>query len=477
MLINTYVDDGDEVLLLRPSYAMYRFYAEVAGASVREIPYRAQKLAFPLEELLDAIRPTTRAILIANPNNPTGTGTSRAGIERILEKANGAAVLIDEAYYEFCGVTALPLLNDYPNLFVSRTFSKVYGMAAMRLGCLFSQSGNVDFLHKAQSPYSVNTLATLAAHAAIQDKTYIEKYVTEVLAARELLYVGLEKLGIPYYESKANFVLFQAGEPRHSDPRRAAQPRRPGARPQLRNPRLRARHRRHARSDSPIPGRIGANLVSASSQMLVFDMDGVLVDVTESYRETIVLTVEHFTGKTISHESIQDYKNQGGWNNDWLLSQKICHDFGVDIRIRRPSSNTSTTCSSARASIHRERWLPRDGPARSLGERFEFGIFTGRTTEEAEITLNREGVRDRFLLVSANDVEREKPDPEGLLKIAAMRPSKKLLYVGDTVDDARCAKAADVPFIGIAAPTSPRRDELVDLLRLEGAIQVLGGHQ
>lgn len=211
VLINTYVDDGNEVLLLQPSYAMYRFYAELAGASIREIPYRAQKLAFPLEELIEAIGPSTRAVLIANPNNPTGTATSRAGIEKILEKATSAAVLIDEAYFEFCGVTALPLLNDYPNLFVSRTFSKVYGMAAMRLGCLFSQSGNVDFLHKAQSPYSVNTVAAVAARAAIQDKTYIEKYVTEVLAARELLYVGLEKLGIPYYESKANFVLLDAG--------------------------------------------------------------------------------------------------------------------------------------------------------------------------------------------------------------------------------------------------------------------------
>lgn len=210
VLINTYVDDGHEVLTLQPSYAMYRFYAELAGASVREIPYRAQKLAFPLEELLEAITPETRAVLIANPNNPTGTGTSRAGIERILEQAENAAVLIDEAYYEFCGVTAMGLLQDFPNLFVSRTFSKVYGMAAMRFGCLFSQNGNIDFLHKAQSPYSVNTVATMAARAAIQDKAYIEKYVTEVLAARELLYVGLEKLGIPYYESKANFVLIQA---------------------------------------------------------------------------------------------------------------------------------------------------------------------------------------------------------------------------------------------------------------------------
>ena len=145
VLINTYIDDGGDVLLLRPCYAMYRFYSELAGANVREIPYRAQKLAFPLDELLDAIRPSTRAVLIANPNNPTGTGTSRDGIERILEKAANAAVLIDEAYYEFSGVTALPLLNDFPNLFVTRTFSKVYGMAAMRLGCLFSQSGNVEF--------------------------------------------------------------------------------------------------------------------------------------------------------------------------------------------------------------------------------------------------------------------------------------------------------------------------------------------
>jgi histidinol-phosphate aminotransferase len=211
VLINTYVDDEDEVITLAPSYAMYRFYAEVAGASVREVPYRPDNLAFPFEELLEAITPETRAVLIANPNNPTGTGTTRANLERILQKAEGAAVLVDEAYYEFSGVTMLPLLNDYPNLFVSRTFSKVFGMAAMRVGCLFSESGNVEFLQKAQSPYSVNMIGALAARAAVQDTDYIRKYVTEVLAARELLYVGLEALGIPYFPSQANFVLFQAG--------------------------------------------------------------------------------------------------------------------------------------------------------------------------------------------------------------------------------------------------------------------------
>jgi len=213
VLINTYVEDGDEVLVPHPSYAMYRFYAEVAGAAIREIDYRQGTLEFPLEELLAAITADTRAVLIANPNNPTGTAVPLAGIEKILKRARRAAVLIDEAYYEFCGITALGLIGDeHPNLFVSRTFSKIYGMAAMRLGCLFSHEGNVAFLHKAQSPYSVNALAALAAQEAVRDSAYVESYVTEALAARELLCVGLEKMGIDYIPSQANFVLMRIGK-------------------------------------------------------------------------------------------------------------------------------------------------------------------------------------------------------------------------------------------------------------------------
>jgi histidinol-phosphate aminotransferase len=211
VFINTYVNAGDEVVLLRPAYAMYRFYASVAGAEIREVGYRLPLMDFPLDELLDAITPATRAVVIANPNNPTGTAVQLHGIERILKRARRAVVLIDEAYYEFCGITALPLIEPAPNLFVSRTFSKVFGMAAMRLGCVFSHPANIAFLHKAQSPYSVNAMAALAVQEAVRDHAYIENYVTEVLAARELLCVGLEKLGISYVPSSANFVLANLG--------------------------------------------------------------------------------------------------------------------------------------------------------------------------------------------------------------------------------------------------------------------------
>ena len=212
ILVNTYVDDGDEVLVLHPSYAMYKFYAEVAGANVRAISYHRETLAFPTLDLLSAVSGRTKAILLANPNNPTGTGFSLDVLEEILKRAPQAAVLHDEAYFEFCGRTALPLISQYPNLFVSRTFSKVYGMAALRMGCLMSQAGNMVHVLKAQSPYSVNLLAALAARVAITDQDYVQRYVKDAKAARDLIYFGLESLGIKFWKSEANFVLFEAGD-------------------------------------------------------------------------------------------------------------------------------------------------------------------------------------------------------------------------------------------------------------------------
>jgi histidinol-phosphate aminotransferase len=210
LLVNTFLDDGAEVLMMKPSYAMYKFYSQLAGASVRELDYPSD-LQFPLDAFLAAIQPSTRAILISNPNNPTGSGIGLDAISQILNRAPHAAVLIDEAYFEFCGVTALNWLGDYPNLFVSRTFSKVYGMAAMRCGCLFSSTENMQWVRKGQSPYSVNALAAVAARAAVQDTAYVNQYIAEVLQSREDVCRGLDELGIRYFPSQANFVLMYLG--------------------------------------------------------------------------------------------------------------------------------------------------------------------------------------------------------------------------------------------------------------------------
>ncbi len=210
--------------------------------------------------------------------------------------------------------------------------------------------------------------------------------------------------------------------------------------------------------------------------LIVFDMDGVLVDVSESYRESIVQTVQQFTGHEVSRTAIQQYKNAGGWNNDWALSQRIIQDFGVTVDYETvvETFNAIFLGNGNEGLIARERWIARPGTLESLAERFDFAIFTGRLRMEADITLRRFARSHRFKpIIAAEDVTLAKPVPDGLLEIAKLDPARKLWYVGDTIDDAKSAHAAGVAFIGIAAPGSPRRDELQRILSAEGAIAVI----
>ncbi len=211
-------------------------------------------------------------------------------------------------------------------------------------------------------------------------------------------------------------------------------------------------------------------------KMIVFDMDGVLVDVTGSYREAIIRTVEHFTGRQVERALVQDYKNRGGWNNDWALSQKISADLGfpVDYDTVVAYFQSIFLGDGSGGLIEREKWIARPGVLERLAERHRLAVFTGRPRDEAAITLRRFASGLVFdPVVGDEDVERAKPAPDGLLKIASLHPGVELCYVGDTVDDARSARAAGVPFIGIAAAGKPRREELVRLLEQEQAKAVL----
>jgi HAD superfamily phosphatase len=208
--------------------------------------------------------------------------------------------------------------------------------------------------------------------------------------------------------------------------------------------------------------------------LIVFDMDGVLVDVTESYRETIVQTVKHFTGIDVTREQIQDYKNQGGWNDDWKLSHHIITTAGTDIPFETVQDYFQSIFLGEHGLILREQWVARPGALEELNRRFQFAIFTGRPKADAELTLNRFANGVVFHpLIGMYDVEHHKPHPEGLLRIVEANPGRKIYYIGDTVDDARCAHAAKVPFIGIAAPSNPRYIDLVFLFQEEGAYAII----
>jgi HAD superfamily phosphatase len=210
--------------------------------------------------------------------------------------------------------------------------------------------------------------------------------------------------------------------------------------------------------------------------VLVFDMDGVLVEVTESYREAIRETVKHFTGELVSHDLIQDFKNAGGWNNDWLLSQRLITDRGKNVDYGQVVDyfNAVFLGRNGDGLIQREKWLPNPGLLQRLREKAKLAIFTGRARYEADATLNRYAPDIAFdPLVTDDSVPNPKPAPDGLRLIQNQYPDRNIWYLGDTVDDARSAQSAGVPFIGVSTPHNPRHVEIADLLRNFGAFAVI----
>jgi histidinol-phosphate aminotransferase len=215
VLCQTYLDRGDEFLFPTPTYSMYELYGSCTDAAVRTVP-SGEDFVFPVEALLSAITPQTRLIAIASPNSPTGTVASRQQILQVLERAPHAVVLVDEAYYHFCGQTVIELVGQVPNLVVARTFSKAYGLAGLRLGMLAAPAGMQQWLRTVISPYSVNSLALACLPAALDDEEYLSWYVEEVKAARSEMVERLRQIGVPQWPTQANFVLVKIG-PRHAE--------------------------------------------------------------------------------------------------------------------------------------------------------------------------------------------------------------------------------------------------------------------
>jgi histidinol-phosphate aminotransferase len=215
VLCQAYLDAGTEILLPVPTYTMYEVYASATLARAVTVPAEAG-FRFPLHPLLDAITPATRLIAIANPNSPTGQSASRNDLLRLIEAVPHAAVLIDEAYFHFCGESVLDLMGSAPNVIVARTFSKAHGLAGLRIGVLAAAEEQMQWLRRAISPYSVNSVALVCLTAALDDEDYLRWYVGEVLASRPLFESALQRLGIPYWPSRANFVLVDIG-PKHRE--------------------------------------------------------------------------------------------------------------------------------------------------------------------------------------------------------------------------------------------------------------------
>jgi histidinol-phosphate aminotransferase len=210
LLCETYLEPGDEALIVVPTYSMYRIYMMAASAQVISVPAK-RDFVFPGDEVCGRISPRTRLIAIANPNNPTGSVARPEDLQRIAGSAPDTAVLIDEAYFEFYGQSLLAAREQFPNLFVARTFSKAYGLAGLRIGVLIGDTDQMCSVRRVSSPYNVNAVALACLPEALGDKAYLHEYVTEVRESRLRLEHVLAACRIQFWPSEANFVLARVG--------------------------------------------------------------------------------------------------------------------------------------------------------------------------------------------------------------------------------------------------------------------------
>ncbi|MFZ0643424.1 MAG: histidinol-phosphate transaminase [Candidatus Acidiferrales bacterium] len=213
LIADTFLEPSDSVLLVEPTFAMYRFHSELAGARIQVLRYGAD-LEFPTAEVLHALRMPSapKIFFLANPNNPTGNVLQPATLRRVLKAAARTMVVVDEAYFEYSEITIIPWIRRYTNLVVTRTFSKAAGLAGLRLGCVFAARELAAVFRKAQSPYPVNIAALVAARAAMRDRSFMRRTLREFRRSRKELQHGLAKLRIEFFPSAANFILLNFGD-------------------------------------------------------------------------------------------------------------------------------------------------------------------------------------------------------------------------------------------------------------------------
>lgn len=214
VIFKTFSEKDDKLIIPTPSFDMFFQYSGVIGSRIISPGYSGDRLDYPIAEVLENIDEKTKVVVVCNPNNPTGGIVSLSDIKRIAQKAENSIVFVDEAYFEFSKVNAIPLISNYPNVIVTRTFSKAFGLAALRAGYIIADELYISEMLKVRGPYSVNMAAYAAAKAALENKKYALDYADEVMTfAKPLVENFFVKNKIKFYPSSANFILFKPPNP------------------------------------------------------------------------------------------------------------------------------------------------------------------------------------------------------------------------------------------------------------------------
>ncbi len=449
-----------------PTFEMIPVYAGQVGSRLVEIEWWDGP--FPTNAVTEVARDADITFVVS-PNNPTGATISEEGLRTVADAAG--FVVLDAAYAEFADDDLTATALDLGNTVVVRTLSKAYGLAGLRIGYLLGPPDLIAEMAGYGSPYSVSSLSATVAQKRLDRLDDLEDFVEEVRSERGRLTDFLGSHGVPFVPSQGNFVLANVEDPQWVVG--ACGSLGVGVR------RFTGRGALDGWIRITLPGELEAFArleqvltTALAPEALLFDLDGVLIDVSGSYRRSIIETAASF-GATVTERDIEGAKAAGGANDDWELTHRLITDRGVQARydevvdrfeaIYQGRPGRPGLKFTERPLVERSTW-------RRWAESFPLGIVTGRPREDAEKVLDRfDLLTDTTVLVTREDAPL-KPNP-GPVRLAMKRLDiERAWFVGDTPDDVAAARSAGVVPIGVVAPGA---DEALAARTLSKAARVL----
>lgn len=464
---------GRNVVLATPTFEIFSRCATHMGAQVRQCSWDGE---FPQQAMLEAVDADTAMIVIVSPNNPTGEVVDFGVVERLARAAPNALIVLDLAYVEFADVDPTALAVRYDNLLVVRTFSKAFGLAGVRVGYGIASSRVVSALRSIGLPYSVShhSLAIVEQLLPFRDVVAKENAM-RVTNERIDLTRLLKSVGCTCTQSQGNFVLARFPS------RRAAEwvwrglgslgiavrwfPTTKG---------LEACLRITCPGNADEYARLAHALHTCMRpQALLFDMDGVIADVSQSYRQAIIQTAETF-GVTVTRADVIAMKAAGNANNDWVVTQRLLERAGIKATLDEVRARFEAIYQGAGAAVGlrtTERVIPTRAMLETLAARRPLAIVTGRPRGDCERFLREHDLGDLFPVRVCMEDAAAKPNPEPVTRAMRLLSVTRAWMLGDTRDDIEAARAAGVVGIGVRPPGA--EDTLTQTLESAGAADVI----
>ncbi len=439
-VFNTYLSQNDSVLTVYPTFSMPKIYTQIVGANFIEIPYK-KKWEFPVDDFFNQLKTndSIKIVHLTTPNNPTGDIINEKTINQILNYASDKLVVIDETYANYCEKSYIDLIKEYSNVVVIKSMSKDFALAGLRLGVVFSNPSNILNLKKVISPYSVNSIATKAAIYALNDSQHFYQVKNKINLVKNELFDLFQNQDFKPYKSFANFLLCDFGDKSQFVYQK------------LKNNNILVKKFENEFLKNniriTIPNDVGFNKIKEIIKIkptIVFDMDGVLIDVSNSYKTAIKQTYKHFVGVQLDENEIIKAKNTGKLNNDWDLTQYLIKNAGFDINKDDIIQKfQSIYWDKGQGVINNETLLICENVLKELSKNYHIALFTGRPKLEANHSLNHFKIDKYFdYKITMDDLpyHKQKPDILGLTKILNGIMTDKLFYLGDSASDIICAK-------------------------------------